>query len=63
MTTVEKELQELALSNWDEFVKITKLNTRQFEICKLKKKGLSLGQISQKMKISTVAVLKRCKVC
>lgn len=58
------QLQNLALINWDVFVKlIGEKPITKAKICLLKNKGKSLNQIANKLGITKDQVEYRCKTC
>lgn len=60
---LKDQLQELALLDWDKFLKLTGVDVVQVVICNEKAKKKSLQQIANKVKLSKGAVQNRCKKC
>lgn len=60
---IEKRLKELALSDWDEFLRVSGIDTTNSIICLERKKGKSWGQISTIVNLSKGAVRNRYKAC
>lgn len=60
---IDEQLREMAMFRWDEFKKITGLDTSNFEICVKRKNGMSIRQIAQTTKVSKSRVHRLCAVC
>lgn len=63
LTTLDKELQELALLNFEKFCIISGVDKRQALICIYREKGLSLKQISLKLGVPRTTVQDTCIKC
>jgi hypothetical protein len=63
MSSVDKELRELALRDWDQFKRITGIDTLRFTICTKRKQGKSLTHIALSTNVSRSKVQRVCKVC
>lgn len=62
--SLEGELKELAITNWEQFVAlIGKEAIEKARICQLKKKGNSIRKIAYKTKTSKSTVHNICKKC
>jgi DNA-binding MarR family transcriptional regulator len=53
----------MALTDFEKFCKYAGVNNKQLNVCIERSKGLSLGQISMKLKISKSYVKKICDRC
>jgi len=60
---IEKELREMAVTDWNKFKMITGLDIVQYTICKQKKKGTSIRAIANRMKMPRTTINDRCKKC
>lgn len=54
---------EMALIDFEKFCQYAGVNNKQLSVCIERSKGLSLGQISMKLKISKSYVKKICDRC
>jgi hypothetical protein len=63
MGKLYEELRELALTDFEAFVRATGVDVRQAYICSQRRKGRSLGTIARTLKISKQAVGERSKKC
>ena len=60
---VDRQLREIALTDWNKFKEITGLDLTKFLVCAKRKEGKSLNQISQITKIHRSSVNRICKTC
>lgn len=60
---IDKQLQEMAMFRWEEFKKITGLDTSNFEICVKRRNGMSIRQIALSTKVSKSRVHRLCGIC
>ena len=63
MTDKERELRELALTRWDDFVVLVGLDVSDYEICIKRKEGKSVRQIARSVAKSKSKVHRICQVC
>ena len=56
-------LQNLALTNWDEFVRKTRIDLETIQICRDKERGLTLQQIANAFSMPKGTVYSRCLQC
>lgn len=62
-TNVDRELRELALSNWDAFKKLTGVDDTKFRICQERRAGKSYSQIAIAVKVHRSKAQRVCQVC
>lgn len=60
---VKNDLQQLALTDWDKFVKLINLDISSLEVCKRRKKGQTLQQIANAMQMPRSTVQRKCDTC
>ena len=64
MTELDKKLQEMALTNWQQFVHfIGEDAIRSAKICLLRKSNFSYGQIQTKLGVTKAQVEYGCGKC
>lgn len=63
LSSLDKELQELALLNFEKFCVISGVDKKQALICIYREKGLSLKQISIALGIPRTTVQDTCIKC
>lgn len=63
MTDLDRQLQALALTDWNKFSELIKLDTRKLDICLRRKRGKSVRQIAQALKMAKSSVGEICKIC
>jgi len=57
---LDRKLQELALTNWQEFTKIIQLDREKLYICIQRSKGKTLRQIANELKVTKKKVEYTC---
>lgn len=60
---VDKQLRNLAVTDWKKFKEVTGLDLELFFICTQRKNGKSFRQIAYKMNIPFTTIRNRCKKC
>lgn len=60
---LDKQLQNLAVLDFEKFCKLTAIDKVQVFICMEHQKGKSLQQIANRTKLSKTSVHNRCKKC
>lgn len=64
MTELDKKLQEIALTNWNQFVTLMGEDAIiAAKTCLLRQNGSSYGEISIKLKITEKQARTRCEKC
>ncbi len=64
LTDLDRKLQEIALINWPQFIKLVgKDAILGAKICLLRKNERSYGEICQKLKVPVWAARTKCKQC
>ena len=60
---VDRQLRELAMTRWEDFKKVTGLDTTNFIICTKRQEGKSIRQIAMITKLKRDKVHRMCQVC
>lgn len=60
---IDRQLQEMALTQWEDFKKLLGIDPTNFIICKERKGGKSYNQIAIATKTHREKVRRVCKVC
>jgi len=60
---MEKELRDLAVTDWEKFKLVTELDTSTYAICQLRKQGKSLQQVANTLSVSKKTVRVACAKC
>lgn len=60
---IDRQLQEMALTNWEEFKRLTGVDTTNFIICSKRKEGKSIRQIALIVSRNRDKVHRVCKIC
>ncbi|SHK92771.1 hypothetical protein SAMN05444266_101615 [Chitinophaga jiangningensis] len=64
MTDLDKKLQEMAMTNWEQFVHLIGEDAlTAAKVCLLRQNNASYGKISQKLGITEKQVRGRCDKC
>jgi len=63
ISDLDKQLQELAVLDFQKFCRITNIDKVQVFICLERKKGRSMQYIANKAKMAKSTVINRCKKC
>jgi len=60
---LDKKLQELALTDFNQFCQLTGVDKIKAFVCIERAKGLTFQQIANKLGVSRQTIWKRCKKC
>lgn len=64
LTELDRKLQEIALMNWSQFVKLVGEDAIiSAKVCILRQADRSYGEISQKLSVSEALARYRCRAC